>query len=382
MDAARPRVITAGRIITPSGDLTPGSVEIDGGRIVSVRAGAAPGADLSAADGVLAPGFIDLQINGAAGVDFLSGLTDAAVTRVRRYLASTGVTAFLPTLITSPSSRLERALRSWQRLIAQPGAPRILGIHLEGPYLNRQFKGAHPPRYLRAPDARHAAALLDAVPGAVRLVTLAPELPGAAGVIRVLRERGCVVAAGHTAATYEQAQAAFGAGVTLATHLFNAMRPVHHRDPGIVVAALEHPQVDISLIADFIHVHPAMVRLAVQLKKERVALITDAIAAAGSSRRVTRLGTRTVRVTDVPRLPDGTIAGSVLSMDAALRHTVSVGVSLRDAVLMASTIPARVIGRNDLGRIEVGKPADLVVLTREFRVRAVYTAGELTHGVA
>src|SRR2546428_497384 len=280
MDAARPRVITAGRIITPSGDLTPGSVEIDGGRIVSVRAGAAPGADLSAADGVLAP------------------------------------------------------------------------------------------------------ALLDAVPGAVRLVTLAPELPGAAGVIRVLRERGCVVAAGHTAATYEQAQAAFGAGVTLATHLFNAMRPVHHRDPGIVVAALEHPQVDISLIADFIHVHPAMVRLAVQLKKERVALITDAIAAAGSSRRVTRLGTRTVRVTDVPRLPDGTIAGSVLSMDAALRHTVSVGVSLRDAVLMASTIPARVIGRNDLGRIEVGKPADLVVLTREFRVRAVYTAGGTPHRVA
>src|SRR2546425_11241809 len=122
-----------------------------------------------------------------------------------------------------------------------------------------------------------------------------------------------------------------------------------------------------------------MVRLAVQLKKERVALITDAIAAAGSSRRVTRLGTRTVRVTDVPRLPDGTIAGSVLSMDAALRHAVSVGVSLRDAVLMASTIPARVIGRNDLGRIEVGKPADLVVLTREFRVRAVYTAGEPTH---
>jgi len=382
MDTARPRVITAGRIITPSGDLTPGSVEIDGGRIVSVRTGAAPGADLSAADGVLAPGFIDLQINGAAGVDFLSHVTDVAVTRVRRYLASTGVTAFLPTLITSPSSLLERALRSWQRLMAQPGAPRILGIHLEGPYLNRQFKGAHPPRYLRVPDVRHAAALLDAVPGAVRLVTLAPELPGAAGVIRVLRERGCVVAAGHTAATYEQAQAAFGAGVTLVTHLFNAMRPVHHRDPGIVIAALEHPQVDISLIADFIHVHPAMVRLAVQIKKERVALITDAIAAAGSSRRVTRLGTRTVRVTDVPRLPDGTIAGSVLSMDAALRHAVSVGVSLRDAVLMVSAIPARVLGRNDLGRIEVGKPADLVVLTREFRVRAVYTAGELTYGVA
>lgn len=377
---ARPRVITAGRVITPSGDLTPGSVEISGGRIAAVRAGAAADADISAADGVLAPGLIDLQINGAAGVDFLSPLTDADLTRVRRYLASTGVTAFLPTLITSPSPSLLRALRSWQRMMSQPGAPRVLGVHLEGPYLSRQFPGAHPRRYLRAPEAKHAAALLDAVQGTVRLVTLAPELPGADGVIRVLRERGCVVAAGHTAATYVQAQAAFAAGATLVTHLFNAMRPVHHRDPGIVVAALEHPQVNISLIADFIHVHPAVVRLVVELAKDRVALITDAIAAAGSPRRVTRLGTRTVRVTDVPRLSDGTIAGSVLSMDAALRHVVSVGVPLRDAVLMASAIPARVLGQDDLGRIEVGKPADLLVLTRELRVRAVCVAGELIYG--
>src|SRR5712692_9405044 len=233
MGAVRPRVITAGRVITPSGDLTPGSVEIADGRIAAVGSGTVASADLSSPDGVLAPGFIDLQINGAAGVDFLSPLTDGAVTRVRRYLASTGVTAFLPTLITSPSSHLERALRSWQRAMRQPGVPRILGVHLEGPYLNAQFKGAHPARYLKEPDARQAEALLDEVPGVVRLMTLAPELPGAGSVIRVLRDRGCVVAAGHTAATYEQAQAAFGAGVTLVTHLFNAMRPVHHRDPGI-----------------------------------------------------------------------------------------------------------------------------------------------------
>ncbi|TMJ07213.1 MAG: N-acetylglucosamine-6-phosphate deacetylase [Bacillati bacterium ANGP1] len=375
-------VISAGRVITPSGDLTPGSVEISDGRIVAVRAGAAAEADLAVPDGVLAPGLIDLQINGAAGVDFLSPVTGAALTRLRRYLASTGVTAFLPTLITSPPALLQRALRSWQRAMHEPGAPRIVGVHLEGPYLNRQFKGAHPLRYLRAPDARHAAALLDAVSDTVRLVTLAPELPGAAAVIRALRERGCVVAAGHTAATYEQAHAAFGAGVTLVTHLFNAMRPVHHRDPGIVVAALEHPQVTVSLIADFIHVHPAVVTLAVRLARERVALITDAIAAAGASQRVTRLGTRTVRVTDVPRLSDGTIAGSVLSMDAAVRHVVSMGLSVRDAVLMASSIPARVLDRDDLGRIEVGKPADLVVLTRELRVHAVYAAGERIFGAA
>src|SRR5439155_1322138 len=160
----------------------------------------------------------------------------------------------------------------WQRAMHEPGAPRIVGVHLEGPYLNRQFKGAHPLRHLRAPDARHAAALLDAVSDTVRLVTLAPELPGAAAVIRALRERGCVVAAGHTAATYEQAHAAFGAGVTLVTHLFNAMRPVHHRDPGIVVAALEHPQVTVSLIADFIHVHPAVVTLAVRLRPGQLML--------------------------------------------------------------------------------------------------------------
>src|SRR5439155_1185515 len=182
-------VISAGRVITPSGDLTPGSVEISDGRIVAVRAGAAAEADLAVPDGVLAPGLIDLQINGAAGVDFLSPVTGAALTRLRRYLASTGVTAFLPTLITSPPALLQRALRSWQRAMHEPGAPRIVGVHLEGPYLNRQFKGAHPLRYLRAPDARHAAALLDAVSDTVRLVTLAPELPGAAAVIRALRDR-------------------------------------------------------------------------------------------------------------------------------------------------------------------------------------------------
>lgn len=381
MDAVRPRLITAGRVITPFGDLTPGAVEIAAGRIVAVRAGAPADADVSAPDEMLAPGFVDIQINGAAGVDFLSCRTIADLARARRYLASTGVTAFVPTLITSPLPRLREALLRWQRFAAHPGAPRVAGVHLEGPYLNPQFKGAHPRRDLKVPDPSQAAAVLDAVPGLVRLVTLAPELPGADGVIRVLRDRGCVVAAGHTGATYDQAQAAFGSGVTLVTHLFNAMRPVHHRDPGIVVAALQDPQTAVSLIADFVHVHPAMLHLAVRLKGwDRVALITDAIAAAGARGRVTRLGTRTVRVTDVPRLPDGTIAGSVLSIDRAVRHIASLGVPAREAVLMASATPAWVLGRRDLGRIEAGAAADLVVLDQQLRVRAVYAAGERIHG--
>ncbi len=377
----RPRIITAGRVITPLGDLTPGTVEIVGGRVTAVRPGVAASADLSAPDGILAPGFIDLQINGGAGVDFLSYRADAGLAPLRRYLASTGVTAFLPTLTTCPVSCLEQALQQWHRASTAPDMPRILGVHLEGPYLNPQFPGAHPRRYLKAPDAQQAAALLNMAPGLVRLVTLAPELPGAGKLIQAFQDSGCVVAAGHTAATYDQAQAAFAAGVTLVTHLFNAMRPVHHRDPGIVVAALQHPQTAISLITDFIHVHPAMLQLAVRVKGwEHVALITDAIAAAGAGRRLTRLGTRTVRVTDVPRLADGTIAGSVLSMDRAVRNVVSLGVPLRAAVLMASAVPARLLGRDDLGQIAIGAAADFVVLNPKLDVTATYVAGKRIHG--
>jgi len=381
MDTIRPHFITAGRVVTPSSDLVPGTVEVVDGRIASIRTGANPGVDVSVPDGILVPGFIDLQINGAAGVDFLSSMTDADLLRVGHYLASTGVTAFMPTLITSPLSVLRKALIRWSRFAARLPVPRILGLHLEGPYLNPQFKGAHPARYLRPPDPTHAAALLDAARGAVRMLTLAPELPGAREVIRLLRGRGSIVAAGHTGATYDQAQAAFSEGVTHATHLFNAMRPIHHRDPGIVVAALQHPQVTISLVTDFVHTHPAMVHLAVRLKGwERVALVTDAIAAAGARGKVTRLGTRTVRVSDAPRLADGTLAGSVLSMDHTVRNVASLGIPLRDAVQMASTTPAQVIGRGDLGRIEEGAIADLVVLDQALHVRAVYAAGERIYG--
>jgi len=377
MDTIRPHLITAGRVVTPSSDLVPGTVEVVDGRIASVRTGASTGADVSAPDGILIPGFIDLQINGAGGVDFLTAKTDADWLRVGRYLASTGVTAFAPTLITSAPSVVREALIRWARLAARQPAPRIVGLHLEGPFLNPEFKGAHPVRYLRAPDPTYAAALLDAAGGAVRMVTLAPELPGAREVIRLLRKRGCIVAAGHTGATYDQAQAAFSEGVTQVTHLFNAMRPVHHRDPGIVVAALQHPQVTVSLIADFVHTHPAIVHLAVRLKGwERVALITDAIAAAGARGKVTHLGTRTVRVSDAPRLADGTLAGSVLSMDRAVRNVTSLGIPLREAVQMASTTPAHLLGRGDLGRIEEGAIADLVVLNQALHVRAVYAAGE------
>ncbi len=376
MQAADVQVISAGRVITPSGDLTPGTVEVRNGRIAAVRRGVAPRADPAAPEGILAPGLVDLQVNGAAGVDFLTCRRPADLARVRRYLASSGVTAFLPTLITSPMPVLAAALDRWERWSRLPGGPRVAGVHLEGPYLNPRYRGAHPARYLRPPDAARLAALLDRHPGLVRLVTLAPELAEAGEVIAMLRDRGVAVAAGHTGASYDQAREAFAAGVGLVTHLFNGMRAVHHRDPGVVVAALEHEEVAVSLIADFVHVHPAVLRLTARLKgPRRTVLITDAIAAAGWRGRTASLGGRRVRVTDVPRLPDGTIAGSVLALDQAVRNMVALGFPLRDAVAMASSTPARVLGRADLGRIAVGALADLVLFDAGLRVRAVWVGG-------
>ncbi|MDR7465300.1 MAG: amidohydrolase family protein, partial [Armatimonadota bacterium] len=274
-------VLAAGRVITPRGDLTPAVVTVVGERIVTVRQGRARRADLSAPEGILAPGLIDLQVNGASGVDFLSVGTGTRLEGVCRYLLSTGVTAFLPTLITTRPPRLRAALAWWRRTAAELQAPRVLGLHLEGPFLHPAFRGAHDPRLLRPPDGG-LVRLLDEAPGLVRMVTLAPELPGADRLIEELRRRGCVISAGHTAAAYEQAMLAFARGVHVVTHLFNAMRGLHHREPGLAAAALDHPRVTVGLIADLVHVHPAMVRLAVRLKGwRRVALVTDAIAAAG-----------------------------------------------------------------------------------------------------
>ncbi len=369
------QVLAVGRVIAPRRDLTPGVVTIAGSRIVEVRQGVARRADLAAPEGILAPGLVDLQVNGAVGVDFLSVGDGTDLEAVRRYLLSTGVTAFLPTLISAPLDRLRTALAWWRRAAAAVEAPRILGVHVEGPFLNPAFKGAHDPRHLRPPDGR-LAALLDEVPGLVRMVTLAPELPRADRVIAALRERGCVVSAGHTAATYEQALAAFARGVRVVTHLFNGMRGLHHREPGIAAAALLHPGITVGLIADLVHVHPAVIRLAVRLKGwRRVALVTDAIAAAGLRRRTARLAGARVRITDAPRLADGTLAGSVLGMDQAVRNLVGLGVPLRQAVLMASAVPARVLGRRDLGRIAPGARADLVLFDRWLRAAAVYVGG-------
>ena len=371
------RVIAVGRVIAAEKDLSPGVVEIESGRIARVREGRAIRPDIAAPGGILAPGLIDLQINGAARVDFLTS-DPAEFDRARRYLLSTGTTAFLPALITAPLHMLEAALERWQ--VQRDGVPRVLGVHVEGPFLNPAHRGAHEPRYLRPPRLVELRRLLLRHPGLVKILTLAPELPGASTLIRDARRHGAVVAAGHTAATYDEARAAFDTGTRLVTHLFNAMRPLHHRDPGIVAAALQDPRVTVSLIADLVHVGPAVLRLVFTAKPwDRIVLITDAVAAAGSLGRTSRLATRRLRVTNAPRLADGTLAGSVLRMDQAVRNAVRLGVPLREAVGMASTVPAGLLRRRDLGRIAPGAHADLVLFDRRLRVRAVLMDGVVVH---
>lgn len=356
-----------------------GFVVIEGDRIERVEEGRHPHPDLNS-DGWVAPGFIDLQINGAAGCDFLSPTPDG-LSAAHAYLLRTGIVAHLPTLISAPEARLRAALASFAELIRRPGAPRVLGVHLEGPFLSPARPGAHSPRYLRTPSVEWIGRLLDDFPGVIRLVTLAPELDGALEVIDLLASRGVTVALGHSDATYAQATAAFDRGARLATHLFNAMRPYHHREPGLAGAALARADIFCSLIADFVHVHPAVVQQVVLLKgPSRTILVTDAIAAAGAPAGTSTLGDQTVSVRDgAPRLSDGTLAGSILSMDQAVRNTADPeGKNLRDAVAMATAAPADVLGLRPQD-VAPGNAADLVVLDRELQVVATIVSGQVVY---
>jgi len=376
--SGRRSVIQAEQLLLPDGLRGPGFVTLDGDRITAVDLGHHPRPDLDGGE-TLAPGFIDLQINGAAGCDFLQP-TETDIAAAYDYLARTGTVAYCPTLISAPLDRLRAALAFFAGHARWSGAPRVLGVHLEGPFLARARAGAHRPAHLRPPSIEWIGRLLDEFQGLIRVVTLAPEMDGALEVIDHLVARGVLVAVGHTEATYEQAMAAFKHGARLATHLFNAMRPYHHREPGVVGAALDHPEVACSLIADLVHVHPAVLRQVAAVKTARqTVLVTDALAAAGVRVGSATLGDQTVTVADgAPRLSDGTLAGSLLSMDRALRNMAGVGIPPADALHMATTTPARLLGIEDAGLAPGGR-ADLVVLDRALRVVCTIVSGEIAH---
>jgi N-acetylglucosamine-6-phosphate deacetylase len=347
------------------GRLLRGDVEIDDG--VVVRAG------IEAGDGrgIAAPGFVDLQVNGFAGVDFLS--TDAdGYRRAGEALVETGVTSYLATFITAPEDDLLTALRAVPREIT---APRIVGVHLEGPFLSPARLGTHPPAARRDPDPALLHRLLDA--GPVRLVTLAPELPGAAALIDLCTERGVVVSCGHSDATAAEAEEAFARGAKAVTHVFNAMRPLRHRDPGIAGAALVREDVVVALILDGIHLAAETATIVWRTAQGRVALVTDAIAGAGLGDGVYALGGVAVQIRDgVARGPDGVLAGSTLTMLDAVRNLHALGASLEEALAAATSVPARLLGLATAGTLEVGVPADIVVLTEELEIERVLVGGE------
>lgn len=352
------------------GELVHGDVEVEAGRVVDV--GRLP----AGAGGIAVPGFVDLQVNGYGGVDFLAASTEDYA-RAGEALLLAGVTAYQPTFITSPESTIVEALR---RLPSGGPGPRVLGAHLEGPFLSPERPGTHPLEHRRDPDVALLDRLLDA--GRVTEMTLAPELPGADAVIARLRERGIVVSAGHTNATAEEAQAAFDLGVTGLTHVFNAMRPFRSRDPGVAGAALTRPDVVVKMIVDGYHLADETVRLVWACAAGRIALITDAMAAAGSEPGIFhgtfQLGEVEVEVARgaAPMREDGTLAGTVLTMVDAVRNLHALGVPLEDAVGAATAVPAAFLGRADVGVLEPGGPADVVVLDDRLEIVSVLCAGE------
>jgi N-acetylglucosamine-6-phosphate deacetylase len=364
------------RVVAPDGVLDPGWVEVDGRRLAGVGPGAphrAPDHDL--AGSWVVPGFVDIHVHGGGGAGFAGGDADAARGVVAHHRRN-GTTTMLASLVSAPVAALERDIARLAELV-QDGA--LVGVHLEGPFLSAARCGAHDPAALRPPERADVARLLRAGEGAVRMITLAPELPGGPEAVRAVVAAGAVAAIGHTDASYAVTRSAVEAGARVATHLFNGMPAVHHREPGPVAALLEDERVVVELICDGAHLHPAVVRAAARAAgPQRVALVTDAVDAAGVGEGTWSLGGRTVRVEDgIARLADGSsLAGSTLSTSAALRGAVRAGIPLVDAVRALTATPAAVLGLSHVGALRAGFDADLVVLDAELAVQRVLAKGE------
>jgi N-acetylglucosamine-6-phosphate deacetylase len=373
-------IITAGAMVLDGAVRRPGWAEVSGQHIVACGGGTPPrAAEFDFPDCVVVPGFVDIHVHGGGGFSY-STEDFEHVSGTVAFHRGHGTTTTLASLVTaSPPDLLEQV-----RVLADATHDGVIaGIHLEGPWLSSARCGAHDVNQLREPDPAELDALLAAADGTIAMVTIAPELPGADTAIERLVDAGVVVAIGHTDANYEQTKRAVQMGATVGTHVFNAMRPLHHRDPGPALALLEDPRVTVELIADGVHVHPALVhQVALTAGADRVALITDAMAAAGLGDGAFRLGPVDVEVAgSVARVRgQSTIAGSTATMDALFR-TAATGLepesdhALLHAVAMTATTPARTLGLTEVGAIRPGGGADLVVLDRQLQVRAVMAGG-------
>lgn len=373
-----------GRLILRERIVEHGLLGVRDGRIVGVwdlESGQAPVPDpASLVEGdYISPGYVDLHVHGGGGADFMD-CDPEAVTTITNLHARHGTTALLATTLTAPESLILSAIRA-VNAAPQTGA-RVVGFHIEGPFINPKMKGAQDERYIRLPSADEIDRWMAAGSPAHRWhVTLAPELEGALGVIQHAVGRGAVVSAGHTDATYAQMKTAKEAGLSHLTHLFNAMCGLHHREPGTAGAALVLPDMTVELIADGVHLHPAILDLTVRAReRSEVILVTDAMRAAGLGDGRYPLGELLATVKNgVARLGDGALAGSVLTMEAAVRNMVNlVGIPLYHAVAMASVNPARRHGlEREVGSLEPGKRADIAVLDEDLQVRLTMVGGQV-----
>ena len=385
--------IIRGTVVTPAAMLTGGWVQVRGDRIAAVGdgpppRGSGPEADLGAL--LLAPGFVDVHVHGGAGGQ-ASGSDPGAVadqvTRAAHFHATHGTTCLVATTVSDTPQRLLATVAGVRRAMTDPAAGAVVaGVHLEGPWLAPARRGAHDPATLRLPDPAELSALIDGADGAVRLLTLAPELPGAAAMIAAATDRGVVVSIGHTEATWAQARAAFDAGARHLTHLGNAMSGIDRRDPGPIGAALTDGRVTVEVIADGQHVHPALLALAAAAAPERLVAITDAIAATGLADGAHRLGELDVTVADgraVLTDAPATLAGSVLTMDRAVATLIAAGITPAEAIRAATATPARVLARAEdpapRGALAPGHRADLVVLDGDWAAVATVVGGRVVH---
>ncbi|MEU3060882.1 N-acetylglucosamine-6-phosphate deacetylase [Streptomyces subrutilus] len=372
---AHSTVLSGARVVLPTGTVANGRVIVDGDRIAGSARGGAEVLDLSGH--WLVPGFVDMHNHGGGGASFTSGTAEEVLRGVRTHREH-GTTTLVASTVTGELDELARRAGLLAELTQQG---EIAGIHFEGPFINPCRKGAHKEDLLRDPDPAEVRKLVDAAHGAARMVTLATELPGGLDSVRLLAEQGVIAAIGHTDSTYEQTRQAIDAGATVATHLYNAMPGLEHRAPGPIAALLEDERVTVELINDGTHLHPAALELAFHhAGAHRVALITDAMDAAGFGDGTYHLGPLEVEVKDgVARLVEGgSIAGSTLTLDTAFKRSVTVDRLPVESVVQAiSANPAKLLGLyGETGSLEAGKYADLVVLDAAFDVKGVMRRGE------
>jgi len=376
-------IIANGRVVTPWRVLEKGAVVIEGGKIVEVKEGFEPteATIIDAAGRTIAPGFVDIHVHGGAGHDTMDA-TPQAIQGMAEFFASHGVTGFLPTTVTAPKEAILAAIENAALCQREPtGGAQVLGVHVEGPYISPSMPGAQPVQYIRPADPDEYREFF--AWGNIRLITLAPEIPENRELIAYAVEHGATVAVGHSAASYDEVLAAVRLGLSHSIHTFNGMGGLHHREPGTVGAVLTCDEITAEVIADNIHIHPAVIKLLVRAKGvERTVLMTDAIRAAGMPDGTYELGGQRVTVKEgVARIATGSLAGSTLTMDRAVRNAMTAAdLPLAEALRMASHNPARVIGmEGEKGSLEPGKDADIILLDDELRVVLTMVGGQVVY---